>query len=291
VPESGVATTTRVHTCPERGRREIPLVMAEFLLRRRNKCSTWNILKKKNLTTGTQCAIVLSMVAMLLSVLFLLAVASGAENTRANNNMSKEKSVAVKTEVLPAVPQTDYAKFDDLAKSIVTKTGELGTLYFDLCMMIRKAPDFFSPKVVAARLSDLGFHRVRISEINRVARADEKVFSQWQARALGFNRVLQLARGNDGKIIETKAKQILVESGALSKTEAGKIVEAETTPGPDKKKRSNSEIMKSAARVLCNNATRNVHYHFEDCRYEVFVKLMPAKSAAALGSDNDGEKE
>jgi len=231
------------------------------------------------------------MVAILVSVLFLLAVAGGAENVRTDNNMSKPKSAVVTTETLPPIPQTDYAKFDDIAKSIVTKTGELGTLYFDLCMMIRKAPDFFSPKVVSARLSDLGFHRVRISEINRVARADEKVFSQWQARALGFSRVLQLARGNDGKIIETKAKQILVESGALSKQEAAKVVEAETAPGPDKKKRSNSEIMKSAARVLCNNATRNAHYHFEDCRYEVFVKLIPAKSAAALGSDNDGDKE
>lgn len=78
---------------------------------------------------------------------------------------------------------------------IIDKVVETGRLYLDLCLYIRK--NMVSPKLVSTEMSAMGFNRQVISRVNKVANASDELFSQFQARTIGFNKVLELSRGSD----------------------------------------------------------------------------------------------
>jgi len=76
---------------------------------------------------------------------------------------------------------------------IVRDTLDVAKKYVGLCEYIRT--NSIAPKLVAYELGQLGFHRVRVSEINRVANAKEEVWNSFLAASIGFKKALQLTRG------------------------------------------------------------------------------------------------
>jgi len=87
---------------------------------------------------------------------------------------------------------------------IIDQTVKTGTLYLDLCLYIRK--NMVSPKLVSREMEAMGFNRQVISRVNKVANAADDVFSQFQARTIGFNNVLALARG--GAVVGSLASEM-----------------------------------------------------------------------------------
>lgn len=83
---------------------------------------------------------------------------------------------------------------DALADGIITAHIHTGTKYLELCQYIRKHQ--LAPKLVSYQLSNRGFHKVQVSKINRIAMASDENFSQFEARLIGIDKVLELERGN-----------------------------------------------------------------------------------------------
>jgi len=75
---------------------------------------------------------------------------------------------------------------------IIDKTVETGRLYLDLCLYIRK--NQVAPKLVSFEMTEMGFNRQVVSRVNKVAGASNELFSQFEARTIGFNKVLELSR-------------------------------------------------------------------------------------------------
>lgn len=95
------------------------------------------------------------------------------------------------------------SKIREIGAQIISQTVKVGEKYLELCEYIRK--NSIGPKIVSEQLSALGFHRVRISEINKVANSADEVWEQYRARAIGFKGVLQLTRGSMDQLKGTKA--------------------------------------------------------------------------------------
>jgi len=76
---------------------------------------------------------------------------------------------------------------------IVRDTLDIAKKYVGLCEYIRT--NSIAPKLVAFELGQLGFHRVRVSEINRVANSKDEVWNSFLAASIGFKKALQLTRG------------------------------------------------------------------------------------------------
>jgi hypothetical protein len=107
------------------------------------------------------------------------------------------KGVMGKAVALPANTQVitkQEIAFKEIAFEIIKSTVELGEKYLTLCLMIRS--NNIAPKQVSTWLKDVGFHKVRISEINRIAHGPDDVFEKFKARSIGFRGALQLSRGN-----------------------------------------------------------------------------------------------
>jgi len=103
---------------------------------------------------------------------------------------------------------------------IIEQVVKTGTLYLDLCLYIRKHA--VSPKLVRSEMEGMGFNKQVISRVNKVANAADDVFSQFQARTIGFNNVLALARG--GAVVGSLA----AEMGSDVVDVAAQIEEQET---------------------------------------------------------------
>jgi len=103
---------------------------------------------------------------------------------------------------------------------IIDQVVKTGTLYLDLCLYIRK--NTVSPKLVRCEMEGMGFNKQVISRVNKVANAADDVFSQFQARTIGFNNVLALARG--GAVVGSLA----AEMGSDVVDVAAQIEEQET---------------------------------------------------------------
>lgn len=107
-----------------------------------------------------------------------------------------------------------------LSLAIVTATGELAGKYLSLVEYIRKHS--VAPKLVSEEMSKLGFKRSRISEIKRVAYAEDDVYNQYQAKLIGFDRALILARLQAGE----KGQQVVMTPAAKQLTD-GQLMDAE----------------------------------------------------------------
>jgi len=106
--------------------------------------------------------------------------------------------------------------------AIAKATIATGLLWLNLCKYIRT--NSIPPKVVSGELVALGFAKTRISEVNRVANASDEVWSEYEARGLGFRHALELVRnGKPTPILEL----------AFDEKDRGNFVEAGTegTPG------------------------------------------------------------
>lgn len=135
-------------------------------------------------------------------------------------------------------------KIREFGEKLIGQASEQAKTYLDLCLYIRK--EQVDKKLVAHTLSAQGFHKVRISEINRVATAPEEYFNQYAAKALGFKRVLQLVRGEGDKATATPAAKMLgITDGKAALMAEAEIEETETQgQGPkesDRKAKSPTE--------------------------------------------------
>jgi len=148
----------------------------------------------------------------------------------------------------------------ETAEAIIKKTGEVAGLYLSLCLNIRQ--NKVAPTVVGRILKDLGFHRVRISEINKVANAPDDVFTNYQARAIGFNKALEFARVENESVVETPVARMLKDA-PISPMSADEVNEAisedDGKPEKEKKKTSNAKQLDRVAAMffkLCRKGNK-----------------------------------
>jgi len=173
--------------------------------------------------------------------------------------MKTQKAVATvagkPAEVLTKEQVAQEARLIELGKEIVVAAGDLAGKYLSLVLFIRA--NKVGPKIVAARLGELGFNRQRVSEINRVANTADDLFQQYQAKLIGFKGVLELARNVDKKGSQlTPAGSLLIEEGTLEEgDERAMLKGAEPTNkggGPRAKKTARSLINEAAMTILTN---------------------------------------
>jgi hypothetical protein len=122
------------------------------------------------------------------------------------------------------VATADKPVADGLVKhgrNIIEKTIEAGRAYLDMCIYIRE--NKAAPRLVSHVLSELGFHKTRISEINRVAQLPDAEWNQFAARTIGFRGALQLARGNP--VHETLAADA---EGRHAQEDLDKVIDVES---------------------------------------------------------------
>jgi len=93
-----------------------------------------------------------------------------------------------------------------LGKDLLAAVIGTGEKYLSLCKYIRD--NEVAPKLVAADLGQLGFSRQTVSKINRVAGASVELWNEFEARSVGFNKMLQLTRGDK----PNEATKLLAES-------------------------------------------------------------------------------
>lgn len=78
-------------------------------------------------------------------------------------------------------------------KDLITAVIGVGDKYLALCKTIRE--NEMPPKFVSFELTKLGFSRATVSKINKVAGASDELWNSFEARAFGFNKMLELSRG------------------------------------------------------------------------------------------------
>jgi len=167
---------------------------------------------------------------------------------------------------LPAtVEETEHQKkILTLGREIIEQTVKTGEKYFQLCEYIRK--NEVGPREVSASLTELGFHRVTVSKINKVANASDELFSEFAAKTIGFNKVLELARGEVvgslAKSMGTTVVEIKAEVKEREHAEHGLSYDDEKPEDLDGKKEAS---MARAAGVLARGA---VHFGFRSRTYK-----------------------
>lgn len=77
-------------------------------------------------------------------------------------------------------------------KDLITAVIGVGDKYLSLCKTIRE--NEIAPKLVSFELTKLGFSRSTVSKINKVAGASDDLWNSFEARAFGFNKMLELSR-------------------------------------------------------------------------------------------------
>jgi hypothetical protein len=118
-----------------------------------------------------------------------------------------------------------------------------------VCLYIRK--NKLAPKLVSHELGQLGFRKEVVSKINRVAFASDELFSRFQAKMIGFDRVLMLARaeGPAGGDKATPAAKALHECGALSTDDLTESEKAEAIPSTRSASKSATPLMRIESAV------------------------------------------
>lgn len=180
----------------------------------------------------------------------------------------------------------DQRAVEILGDAIIKKAGELAGLYLKLCLYIRQ--EKVAPKLVSYVLARQGFKRSRISEINRVANAPDKVFKEYEAKLIGFDKALEFSRIEDGKPVATKAAGLLVAGGAVTQKEADAVIKDEQTPadakGESKKQQTTGQKMKAHAMALGKLAFRQRH-EWVCGNYRITVEKIAKQNGPSLGDE------
>jgi len=143
-------------------------------------------------------------------------------------------------------------KLRSLGEEIIRVTAEAGTKYYDLCIYIRK--NGVTPKLVTFELGELGFEKTRISEINRVSQAADDVWNEFEARTIGFRKVLALARGAVPKLLGNEldcAENVIVNNAA--KLTASQVGQGTVAGNPQ-------EIHKRALESACHRVLKEAEF-------------------------------
>jgi len=157
------------------------------------------------------------------------------------------------------------AEIRKLGGEIIEGIVATGKLYLNLCLYIRK--NMVSPKLVTKELLELGFRKDVASRVNKVAQSSEDSFSQFAAGTIGFNKTLELARGEvpgsmakamGQSVIDIKAQvEELEAEDAETESASGKPLIAPTAD--ETKAKFETIITKAAARVLSACASLESH--------------------------------
>jgi len=138
---------------------------------------------------------------------------------------------------------------------IIDKTVETGRLYLDLCLYIRK--NAVAPKLVSYEMGEMGFNRQVISRVNKVANAADDVWNEFEARTIGFNKVLELSRSapamnglakdTDSDIVDIKVQVEELETG-------GEVSGPAVEPTPEQREATAKKALEAAAAKLLSAA-------------------------------------
>lgn len=159
--------------------------------------------------------------------------------------------------MLTPAEKEQMAKVEEMGKAIIHKTAEVGGLYRALVTYIRQQS--VNPRFAAQKLSDLGFNKVRCSEIIRVAMSPDDVYKDYEAEQISFKTTLDLARVGEGGVAKpTMALQICAQASA---DEKGLVLDVETqaiqdATKPVAKKKSAARICEHAAAVIFKNSSK-----------------------------------
>jgi len=157
-----------------------------------------------------------------------------------------------KPEVLPAEQVKHSEEIRKIGMEIVHAIGEVAGKYMSLCKYIRA--NKVAPKLATFELLKIGFKKTRVSEIIRVAKSSDKTFNEYEAKLIGFDRALSIARieikGQPAQL--TDAGKTLMEEGTLSSKDetAAKKDAAETTRGTSKSKTPGMKMDAGAQLIL-----------------------------------------
>jgi len=168
-----------------------------------------------------------------------------------------ETSTAVAVEVQSKLDVKHIEQIERRGKAIVAGMGKVGTLYADLVAYIRA--NQVAKKVVSDTLSRLGFKRGAISKINRVAGLADNLFKSYEAKLIGFNEALELARADKpGNSKLTDAGRLLVEGGSVSGDEADGIAKetGDASSGTGRTSKTMGQKLKAAACFIAANDRR-----------------------------------
>jgi len=143
--------------------------------------------------------------------------------------------------------------------AIAKATVATGLLWLNLCKFIRA--NAIAPKLVSEQLGSLGFNRVRVSEVNRVANAPDDVWSEYEAKAIGFRNALDLVRnGKPTELVGILAdgslgrEAIAAEAESASGESEGDSGTGSEAPGKDQESRDAEALNKAAKTVLVKSA-------------------------------------
>jgi len=188
------------------------------------------------------------------------------------------------------------ADIAEMGAKIVIATVAAGDMYFRLCEYIRKHS--VSKQLVYDSLEPLSFTKPRISEIYRVASANDDVWREFEARKLGFTKALNLTRGTL-KLLLSKGEQeekaswlgVIPEEG----TEAGLDVAEKESKGTSaaeagvKAKATPVDDMEAAARKLARAAEdsglRRPRIWVMENGFEVRVRKVKVAVSADKGAE------
>jgi len=170
------------------------------------------------------------------------------------------------------------AKVQGLAIDIIRQTGELAGKYLALCLYIRQ--EKVSPKLVSHELRALGFKKSRVSEINRVSHSSDKLFTEYQAKMIGFDRCLELARievsGQPATV--TKAAHLLVAGGAVTESEVDdSIPSPASSSSPAVGGPTDSDKIKKWAEMILEKAVRPSVHRLTGSKFEVVIRASSSK--------------
>ena len=79
-----------------------------------------------------------------------------------------------------------------LAKEVDAAESDLRGKYFALLRHVRSA--HVGPRDLSRVLGELGWHKVRISEVKRVAYVPDVLFAEYEAGVVGFKTMLEKVR-------------------------------------------------------------------------------------------------
>jgi len=157
---------------------------------------------------------------------------------------------------------------------VIKAIGAVGSRYLDLCLQIRKYA--IAPVVVTRVLLDMGFTKSRASEINTVAQAPDDVFAPYQARMIGFIKVLGLARKDTsgGKAVETPAARLLLENELVMDVDV-QTEKQNVMHEPDVRKvKTDKQKMMAACSVICKLAKKGFTFSLGNVELTVEVKKI-----------------
>lgn len=128
------------------------------------------------------------------------------------NQAASAKPLLAGLEIEEGMTPDDIAKamrMVDAGREVLHACVAVGEKYLNLCRVIRT--EEIAPRIASKYLMGLGFTKETVSKINRVAQTPNELWSEFEARRLGFNKVLELARAPVQEAIAEASGQNVID--------------------------------------------------------------------------------